>query len=268
MTISTMNDVITALPGQRLLSFKSTSIAPQGFGSHWVGGFPTTTYPGASLVWVIPTSTTAGACAFVNPTGGAKSYLARFVMTNGTSSTGTGVTILYDRLAVTGAITPAASTQTLSTTPITRPDSLGVGVELWWEWISPSTSTAANLSCSYTNQAGTAGRTTDLIAGITTSVAGQMQQLTLPDTGVRSVESFTSTAAIGGTGMLVLLRRIAMVPTLGPIADVSSPTPAITSLDVVGLGMPQIYDNACLALMGLASAGAFPARGFIDIIQG
>jgi hypothetical protein len=250
MAITTMDGLIAAMPGQHIHVFRNFVVGAKAVGtwqSHWgstsfQGNPGTAVYPSASTAWVVPTAATSGALPFTNP-GAGFSYLGRmtasaFVVCNWT---------LYDRLAHTGAITPAASTQALTTTPLTRPDALGDDVEIWFEWITASGATTSNLSCSYTNQAGTAGRTTQLLTGQTTSTVGQMQpfRLATGDTGVRSVESFTGTGAIGGTGMLVLLRRIADISVVVSYLSMS--------IDPFTTGMPRIYDDACLATMHHAS---------------
>jgi hypothetical protein len=272
MTISTAAGIQTALPGQRSLHFKSVSTF-NGFSSYWTAaGVPSpASYPSASLAWVIPTNTTTGAYPFSNP-GAGKSYLAR-IQASADQNAGTSNTlILYDRLAHTGAITPAASTQALTTTPLTRPDANGGGVELFWEWITASGATPSTFTCSYTNQDGTSGQTTANLTAQTSSSINLMQQFPLAsgDSGVRSVESFTGTGAIGGTGMLVLLRRLAILTGPAFPGMLISEIGNTQTQDLIALGMPQIYDSACLALMTFATSagGSFGVRGFIDIIQG
>lgn len=267
MAITTMDGVIAAMPGQvinvsRLMSGAAKTASTSWYslwGSTAATGFPGAgTYPGASTTWTVPTSSTAGALPFTNP-GAGNSYLARF----GANSSVGGVLMLYDRLAHTGDITPAASTQNLTTTALTRPDANGDEVELWWEWTTVSTATASNFTCSYTNQAGTAAQTTQTLAGQTVSVIGQLQpfRLAAGDSGVRTVESFTGSGAIGGTGMLVLMRRLAV----SPIFFASQ----LHNADLFELGMPRIYNSACLSLVWypLATTAA-QLNANVQIIQG
>lgn len=263
MAITTQALLEAALPGQRFNHWKGSS-GP----SFWTtAGSPSpATYPGASTTWTVPTNASAGAYPFVNPASG-NSYLARVTMANGGTSNTTMV--LYDRLAHTGAITPAASTQALTTTPLTRPDANGAGVELWWEWITASGATPSDFTCSYTNQSGTAAQTTNALAGQTSSSAGGMQQFTLPagDSGIRTVESFTGTGAIGGTGMLVLLRRVAVILNQGTSNMPTTGFGLVNVGDAIGLGMPQIYDSACLVWMSTGTT-SIHLRGSLDIISG
>jgi hypothetical protein len=266
MAITTMDGLVAAMPGQHIHVYRFGVVAPKAAGawqSHWgstsfTGNPGTAAYPSASTTWVIPTSATSGAIPFTNP-GAGFSYLAHV---NGTMST-TGTWILYDRLAHTGAITPANSTQSLTTTALTRPDALGNDVEIWWEWITASGATASNFSCSYTNQAGTASKTTQLLVGQTTSTIGQMQpfRLAAGDTGVRTVESFIGTGAIAGTGMLVLMRRLADVSAM--FVNVA------TIMDPFTIGMPRVYDNGCLATMhNTATTSSMVGSLSFQIVQG
>jgi hypothetical protein len=63
------------------------------------------------------------------------------------------------------------------------------------------------------------------------------------DTGVQAVTSFTTSTTSGTAGNigLTILRRIAEIPMA--VVNVAN------SLDVVQLGMPQILNSSCLAMM-------------------
>jgi hypothetical protein len=249
MAITSMDGVIAAMPGQHLNVSRYMTGAAKGIGTFYslgglsaATGFPgTPSYPSASLAWSIPAGT---GIPFTNPPTGS-SYLAQFSC----AGSNHGTVYLYDRLAQTGAITPGASTQNLTTTALTRPNAAGDDVELWFEWISASSGTASNFSASYTNQSDVSGRITPVLTAQTASVPGQMQPLKMAssDNAIKTVESFTSSGAIGGTGMLVLLRRIAVIAIQQPYCTVS--------LDLFNTGMPQIYDSACLSLVWMPAAG-------------
>src|SRR4051812_26245242 len=114
MTIATTDALIAAYPGQHCHLWRfhiNNAKAGGAYHSYWgstnaTGSPGTATYPGASLVWVIPTSATAGAIPFTDPPGGSKSYVA---CVSAMSTPLTSAITIYDRLAHTGAITPAAS---------------------------------------------------------------------------------------------------------------------------------------------------------------
>src|SRR5260221_676626 len=82
-----------------------------------------------SAAGAVPTSVTAGALPFTNPTSG-NSYLARLFA----SSTVPGTLILYDRLVHTSTLSGTVTTaQTVASVALTRPDALGTNTELFME---------------------------------------------------------------------------------------------------------------------------------------
>jgi hypothetical protein len=95
------------------------------------------------------------------------------------------------------------------------------------------------ITISYTNSAGTAGRTaTNVIGTSATSAIGATYFIGLAagDTGVRSVQSLTLSATwTSGTINLVAYRILAELEL--PIAQVPNAIDAITG------GMPRIYDG-------------------------
>jgi hypothetical protein len=96
------------------------------------------------------------------------------------------------------------------------------------------------VTVSYTNSAGTAGRTaTNVIATTASPVAGTTYFIALQagDVGVRSVQSVTLSASwISGTMNLVAYRLLASLEI--PQANVTAAIDAVTS------GMPRIYNGA------------------------
>lgn len=111
----------------------------------------------------------------------------------------------------------------------------GAGVELWLEVYTACTNTAT-VTVSYTNSAGTAGRTATCTIPAS-AVAGLMVPFTLQagDSGVQSVQSLTLSASLGaGSIGLVLTRSVADIPVT--IDNVS------TRQDMFQLGCPLMYD--------------------------
>jgi hypothetical protein len=182
-----------------------------------------------------------------------------------------GTLFVYDRLAQTGAITPAASTQTLTGGPtLTRPDANGADVECWIESITVSTATASNYSIRYVDQDGNAPEVSPTIAAVTTSTVGMMQRFNLNagDTGIRSVDEFTSTGASGGTAQLVLMRRLAEFPIASDVlySPTASPLPIN---DYLQTGLVEIPANACLSFVFQAtSTTAIRVQGSMNVVQG
>jgi hypothetical protein len=206
-----------------------------------------------------PTNATTGAIPFNNPVSALK-YLA---FAAGQNSSVTGPIIIGDRLwACSGFDTTSIVAQNI-TTPGTIPArdlngaALGAGVELWGEVYTAPGATGATWSVSYTNQAGTDGRTATYTHPANAETVGQMVPFTLQDgdTGVRAVASFTADISSGTAGDIgiTLVRPIAEIPI--KYLNVR------TVLDAVQLGLPRIFDDSCLMLMmrpSSTASGAVP----------
>lgn len=268
MAITSLDQLVANLPGQHRHILKS-SVTTEGAGT-WHSLFLVAGQPAAGATppafsagsGYVPTSATAGAIPFTNPPGGTASFLAKLAATLSVA----GTVILYDRLwHCSGFNTTTLTAQTV-TTPgsLTRPDANGTDVELWGEIYTAPGATGATWTVSYTNQDGTAGRTATYTHPANAETVGQMVPFKLQsgDTGVRSVQSLTCSASSGTAGNLglTLLRRLAEIPI-----DVASGGKA---LDAFALGLPQVYDSACLCFMLLCSgtsSGNFQAG--LDIVN-
>jgi len=144
-----------------------------------------------------------------NPSGSDKKYL---LSVGWTSSSTLNMVLLVDMLVASGGIsTNVITPQTVSTPVLTR-YTTGAGVLATLEVTSQLSTTAANVTITYTNQAGANSRTSPA-TGLTTSAntgrlvpveVGPWIRLQADDSGVRNVESITVTAAMGGTGVLCL----------------------------------------------------------------
>lgn len=203
----------------------------------------------------VPTRATAG--AFGQQNSANTQRLIRAVSSIGSSSGQRVATLkVADRLSHQGGLsgtTTGAQTTNLPTAALTR-YTTGVGVFAAIEIYTAVGATPVNLTASYTNQAGTAGRTSPATAfgGTGFNEAGRLIILPLQtgDTGVRSVESVTldvSTGTAGNFGV-TLFRPVFTLPmpiTYGYIVD-----PLITG----DCCLEPIVDNACL--FGLAWANA------------
>lgn len=269
MAITTVDGLLTAMPGQHRHINKASQTS-EGAGT-WHSLFLAAGQPGAGSTppaftagsGYVPTSATAGAIPFVNPTGGLLSYLARCQA----YLSGVGVPILYDRLwHCSGILTNTASAQTI-TTPgaLTRPDANGADVELWGEVYTAPGATGATWTVVYTNQDGTASRVATYTHPANAESVGQMFPFLLQagDTGVRSVQSLTCSISSGTAGNigLTLLRRVAEFPIMVANGGLV--------LDAFDLGLPRIYDDACLCWMLLCSGVTTGVLGgSVDIVQG
>lgn len=257
-----MDAIVAAMPGQgkRFYLASQAAKAAGSYQSLWTTpGSPGPSATPATGTGAIPVNAD-GRVRFTNPAGGLTSYLALFRI----SAVQSGSIVLYDRLWHNSGLSGTLITsQTINSVALTRPDAVGTDVELWLEVYTATGSTAATVTVTYTNSSGTAGRT-GTAALIATPVAGQMFPVVLQagDTGVASVQSAQNSISTGTAGNygFTLMRRITTVGALGNTEQ---------DVDIFGLGMPVIYDSACLALMGLASTTAVgPMLGGLSIIQG
>lgn len=264
MAIATMDDLVAALPGQ-VLSFYKPSLTAKGAGT-WQSLWTAAGTPGAGSTpasgtgGTVCTSSTAGALTFINPTGGDLTYLARALAATNT----VGSLIIYDRLVTTSGLSGTSTgTQTVNSSALTRYTD-GVGVTAWVEWYTATGGTASNLTLSYTDQAGTTGRTAPAVAFTQTPVIGQMQPIPLiGNDGIRVAESVTLSASTGTVGNfgITLMRRLLTIPM--PLANTS------TAMDAFAAGLQDIKDSACLAFaVWCSTTSTGIVNGEISLAQG
>ena len=262
MAIVSLDQLLAAK--NQLKSFGKVSMTAKAAGtfqSLWTAaGLPAAGANPASLAMVIPTGATAGALPFVNPETGL-SYISKISSSQQTI----GTLILYDRIAHSSGLNGTLTTaQAVNGAALTR-HTTGEDVELFLEVYAATGATASNVTISYTNSAGVAGRTTPAIAMQVTPVVGQMLPIPLQegDTGIQSVQSVTlsaSTATAGNFG-ITLVKRIAEIPITVAGTGVV--------LDPFALGFPQIENNACLSMMVVTSTTSTGfVTGTINIAQG
>jgi len=152
----------------------------------------------------------------------------------------------------------------------------GVGVRPYLVVTATTGATAHNLSLSYTNSAGTAGRALPVTVSATASAItphithsgtaannyGPFLPLAGGDLGVRSVQTITLSAASGaGTAALVLARPILQLP----ITTVS----ILSERDLVNQlpSMPRIMDGACLTWLYFAGAATAANTNFYGHLE-
>lgn len=203
----------------------------------------------------VTTATLGGALRWANPSTG-NAYLAKLAVSMGANLIGL---ILYDLLWYQSGLTEATTTaQTINSVawPARSNDGTanGDGVEVWMHCTTATTNAGAiaNTTYSYTNQAGTAGRTAGLAySWPATGVAGTMVPFALQgsDTGVRSVQTVTlGTSYAGGQIELIALRRIALVPLISATSG--------ALLDWAQLGLPRLYNDSALYMAAILSGTA------------
>ena len=252
MAITDLNLVVAALANGQVRELYKDTVTSEGAGT-WHSLWKVAGNPGAganpgSLAGAIPTDATLGAFAFNNPTGGQLAYLMRLAA----SGSIIGKLILYDRLWHNSTMSGTQTTTdtTLGAVPaLTRPDANGAGTELWGEIYTAIGATGATLNVRYTNQAGTTLQVATYAHPANAESVGQMFPLILTagDTGVRAATAYhwSGTTGTAGDFGLTILRRLAEVPlTLANVGVVH---------DFAALGLPRIYDDACLSMMVLCT---------------
>ena len=145
------------------------------------------------------------------------------------SDSGRAAGILIDRLGHTGGLSgtvATAQTTNLPTAALPTRATGGAGVMAALQIYTTLGATNANVTCSYTNQSGTAART-GTAEFVITPISTLVYPFTLEgaDSGVRSVESVTlsvSTGTVGDFG--VLLYKPLMVVSPGSGAMIATPT--------------------------------------------
>ena len=209
----------------------------------------------------------AGSIPFTNPAGGQSTYLARFAPT---ISANAGAVALWDLLWINSGLSiTLATAQTVNSAAWPARDingsTNGDGVYIALLIVGATGAGTPTISMSYTNSAGTSGRTgTNIFATGAVSPIGALYPLGLQagDTGVRSIQSLTFTSPwASGTFALIAYREIARV-------NVVSPTVSST-IDAVSGGLPKLYDNSVLfPLLVPGTTTAMQMAGSVTYAQG
>lgn len=216
-----------------------------------LAGIPGAAAAAASRTLASPGSLTsyAGSVPFPAAVGGKNVYLSNFEVSCGAN---VGAVALWDRLwqvdtVASGIVVTTTTAQTITPGTLQARDingsSNGEGIMAALEVQTATTngSAIANMSLSYTNSAGTSGRTAGMLYSFpATAVAGTIVPFTLQagDTGIRSIQSITlGTSLVTGTVSLICYRQIVTIGT--PLANLSY------AKDAIGMGLPRMYDSSC-----------------------
>ena len=204
----------------------------------------------ATLNGVVLNSTSAlvaGQIPHYDPSSG-NSNLGRF----SASATQAGKLLLLDRLWHNGGYTITSTSAQNSTTPTwpsrcptsgtdDTPTTTGRGVLLACEISAATGAGTPTITCSYTNEAGTAGRSaTNIIATVASSAIGATYFIGLQagDMGVRALASVTLSATwTSGTMNMVAYRILAEIELPGAFIP--------NAIDWLTSGAPRIY-NGCV----------------------
>lgn len=226
-TITKYDDIINARAAGKYDDppFVKTTYTPAASGA-WmsffrIGGQPPSISPSNIPGGSVMNRASTGAIALVNPTSPDKKYLLTVGATIASVS-GVAVILLVDLLVACANISlNSTSAQTVNSAALTR-YTTGEGVQIIYLVTTAAGTTAANVTTTYTNQAGTTGRSTGAVASIPASCAanrlvptlgGFMIPLASGDMGVRVVETVTLSAATGaGVADVYLFKPIAFLP--------------------------------------------------------
>ncbi len=214
MAITTRDGLIAATAqGQEIQVTKTasrTSVAATWFSLFDLAGNPGAgTLAGTSTAaGVVPTDATAG-CPTINAFSGANTGYIQAVDYGNTVA---GRIRLYDMLFKAGAYAFNANTTLASQPSYSSRVPAGTdftGTQIWLETVTAFTG-SPSVAVTYTNQAGTAARTTGTVATGSALTLGRMVQLPLQagDTGVQKIESVIGTVASAGTFNILVLRRL------------------------------------------------------------
>lgn len=238
------------------ITIASTTVAAGRTYDMWVPHVPVGAAPTTAAA---PTSATAGALPFVNGSGRLNLIGARL---NGFNP---GTFLVVDRLShqggLSGTVTTAQTTN-LPTAALTRYTS-GDGVMIGLSIYTQIGTTATTVTASYTNQAGTSGRTTAAVVFGSTGFREANRLITLPlqsgDTGVQSVQSVTVLATTGTAGAFgVTLYKPLFAIGLESMHGVYNGGFVTGG---VGGGIPEIVDSACLSLIAISGSTNAMAAG-------
>jgi len=214
------------------------------------------------------TKDTAGAVFIGNPTG----ENAYYVGCSFAGLTNSASCMMIDRLCDTTGLSgtvATAQTTNLPTPALTR-YTTGEGVLIGLQCWSPTGTTSVNVTCSYTNQAGTSGRTSvsttfwtgGFGGGTLAPTAGQIQALPFQgqDYGCRAVASVTlsaSTLTAGNFGV-VLFKPIAVFDNLSVYGS---------NFDFVLNGcMEQKVDDACIDFLFTSGTATTKPYGNVNVL--
>lgn len=250
MAITTLDGGVAGFrPPMKIAKAVTATLVAGRPASLWsLGGSPGAGAFDNTLNGVTLSSTSAlvnGQIPHYDPVSG-NAYLGRFQA----NATQAGTLLLLDRIWHNGGFTitsTAAQNITSPTWPSRCPTSgtddtpatTGHAILLAVEVSAATGAGTPTITISYTNQAGTAGRTaTNIIATVATSAIGATYFIGLQagDTGVRSVQSLTLSATwTSGTINLVAFRELAALELPGAFIP--------SAIDLVTGGMPRLYNG-------------------------
>lgn len=245
----TLDALLAALPSSEFDIYKASQTA-EGAGT-WHSLWKAAGIPAAGATPpafgsggpYVPTRATLGAIGQANPVG------SRFLANTNMSASTVGSLIIYDRLwSCSGfgtGVTTAQNVVSGGALPAGRTPVGASDVELWLEvYTAPGNVSAATWTITAPDGGGT-NRAFTYAHPANAETGGQMMPVIPPAgaaAGAGVPVSFQASATSGTADIgITLMRRLAVVPF--------SLANAGQALDAFALGLPEVYDDACLALM-------------------
>lgn len=269
MSITTRDHIIAALAGNHTrLVIDKASLANAAAGqlfSLWQSAG----VPGAGATpstAAVCTSALTGAISFPNQTAPTESYLAWLSVANTTNSVST--LEIHDRLAhmggLSGTVTTAQGALSLATTAPSA-DRIGDAnysdVQWWLEVYTALGATGVNATVNVTYNDDTTGNLAAVALGATPR-AGRMYPLVSAVAGkyIKAVNSVTLSATTGTAGNFGITATRARTALFCPVVN------GQTIADWAMLGLPEVYNDACLmgiTLCSTTTTGAWRGTGKI-----
>ncbi|MEY8688449.1 MAG: hypothetical protein AB9M53_01035 [Leptothrix sp. (in: b-proteobacteria)] len=231
-----------------------TTVAGGKYTMSYNAGLPAALTFGAALTATQMTNAVAGAQQFTNATAPATKHM----LTAGAGSTvAAGTVLIYDLLArypINGTVTAGTFTSTALPTRDKNGSTAGAGVMAMVVNANATATTATTLTLSYTNSAGTAGRTTGAQAiaasaqhRVLTDTQGFFVPLQAGDAGIQTIQSYTLGATATSTQIEIqLVRPLLYIPVL--FAGGYTERNLVTELAKI----PRLYDGTALQMALLA----------------
>lgn len=241
MAITTLDGALAGMKPPTYFSkaVSGTLVAGRPFSPFYTAGIPGAA--AAPAPGIAGAALTAYAGQIPIPVASGNTHLARF---SGAAHAQAGVLLLCDRLwHNSGFVVTTTTAQTIGSAAWPARDIAGStngdGVYIGLEVVTATGAGASVLSMSYTNQAGTAGKTGAAVdTYVASSAIGSFYRMGLAagDTGVRSIQTFTSSVSMSsGSISLVAYRVLASLELTA--AGLPNAVDALTS------GMPRCYDT-------------------------
>ena len=204
------------------------------------------TTPPANTVGRVPTDSIPGYPDIPFSTG--SDYISRVSLGN----TNAALVRIFDRLWVGGTYAFNANVAVTSGSWSSRVSYNGGsadynGLEIWVENVTAATGNLA-VNVTYTNQAGTASRTTGAVGIGAAPTVGRCWQLPLQagDSGVQAISNVAGSVATVGTFNVMVLR---------PLVDLYIPANTCLTLNWADLGLPEVFSDSAIYWLQMQPSG-------------